>query len=321
MVPPMHIITADTLRATVTPLDLLDATRDAFMAVSAGRMRTTANVLDLDDGDVHVKAASEVGGEIYSVKLASLIPSNRERDMPPGGGAIVVCSAVTGTPLALLVDDHYLTDARTAIAGALASDLLAAPGASTVSVLGSGEQARLQVATLAGLRTLDRVIVWARRAEAAEATAAALREALREGCEVMVASSVREAVELTDIVITATASLEPLVEADWLHPGHHLSGIGADDDRKHELSTGCFARAHRIVVDLRAQTVPKAELASAIEKGAVEPGRIVEMGEVLAGDAIGRGGDNEITVAKLTGLAAQDLAVAKVVAQRLELFV
>jgi ornithine cyclodeaminase len=316
----MRILTADTLRATVTPLDLLDATREAFVAVTEGRMRTTANVLDLDDGDVHVKSASEVGGAIYSVKLASLIPSNGDRDLPPGGGAIVVCSAVTGTPLALLVDDHYLTDARTAIAGALASDLMARPGASSVAVLGSGEQARLQVLTLSGLRPLDRVVVWARRAEAAEATAAALREGLRDGCEVTVASSVREAVEATDIVITATASREPLVEADWLRPGQHISGIGADDDRKHELSTACFARADRIVVDLRAQTLPKAELARAIEQRAVEPERIVEMGAVLAGRATGRGGEHEITIAKLSGLAAQDLAAAKVVMQRLELF-
>jgi ornithine cyclodeaminase len=311
----MHVITADTLRATVTPLDLVDATNDAFVAVTEGRMRTTANVLDLDDGDVHVKSASEVGGGAYAVKLASLIPSNRDRGLPPGGGAIVVCSAVTGAPLALLVDDHYLTDARTAVAGALAS-----PAASSVAVLGSGEQARLQVLTLAGLRVIDRVVVWARRAEAAEATAAAFREALREACEVTVAGTVREAVKATDIVITATASREPLVEAEWLHPGHHVSAIGADDDRKHELSTECFARADRIVVDLRAQTASKAELALAIEKGAVELGQIVEMGEVIAGRTIGRGGEDEITIAKLSGLAAQDLAAAKVVAQRLELF-
>jgi len=316
----MRVITADTLRATVKPLDMVDATVDAFVAVSEGRMRTTANVLDLDDGDVHVKSASEVGGPIYSVKLASLIPSNRQRGLPPGGGAIVVCSAVTGKPLALLVDDHYLTDARTAVAGALACDMFARPGASSVAVLGSGEQARLQVLTLAGMRALDRVVVWARRAEAAEATAAALREDLRDDCEVAVAASVREAVEATDILITATASQEPLVEAEWLHPGHHISAIGADDDRKHELSTTCFARADRIVVDLRAQTLPKAELALAIEKGAVEPDQIVEMGEVIAERATGRGSEDEITIAKLSGLAAQDLAVAKVVSQRLELF-
>lgn len=316
----MQIITADTLRDAITPLDLLGPTSDAFVAVTEGRMRTTANVLDLDDGDVHVKSASEVGGPIYTVKIASLIPSNRERDLPPGGGGIVICSAVTGKPLAMLLDDHYLTDIRTAIAGALASDLLAPAAASSVAVLGSGEQARLQVLTLAGLRALDRVVVWARRPEAAEATAAALRADLPDSCVVTVAASVREAVEATDIVITATASREPLIEAEWLHPGHHLSGVGADDDRKHELSTECFARADRIVVDLRAQTVSKAELALAAEKGAVELRQIVEMGEVIAGKAVGRGSEDEITIAKLSGLAAQDLAAAKVVAERLELF-
>jgi ornithine cyclodeaminase len=317
----VHVITADTLRGTVAPLDLVDATLEAFVAVTEGRMRTTANVLDLDDGDVHVKAASEVGGEIYTVKLASLIPSNRDRGLPPGGGAIVVCSAVTGTPLALLIDDHYLTDARTAVAGAVSCDLLARPDAASVAVLGSGEQARLQVITLAGLRRIERVAVWARRSEAAEDAAAALRRALGDDVTVAAVSTVRAAVETADVVITATASLEPLIEAEWLRPGQHIAAIGADDDRKHELTTACFARADRIVVDLRAQTSAKAELAKAIAEGAVRADEIVEMGELIAGSAPGRVSDDEITIAKLSGLAAQDLAAAKVVASRLGLFV
>jgi ornithine cyclodeaminase/alanine dehydrogenase-like protein (mu-crystallin family) len=316
----MHVIEADELREAIAPLDLLEATRESFLALSAGRMRTTADTLDLDDGDVHVKAASEVGGEIYVVKLASLIPSNRERGLAPGGGGIVVCSALTGEPLALLVDDHYLTDARTAVAGALASDLLARPAASAVGVLGSGEQARLQVTTLAGLRKLDRVAVWARREEAAKATAASLRDELGATAEVTVAATARDAVEVAEILITATASLEPLIEAEWLRPGQQVTAVGADDHRKHELTSACFARASRIAVDLRAQTCAKAELAKALAEGAVDEDRIAEMGELLSGERAGRGGEEEITIAKLTGVAAQDLAAAKAVARKLALF-
>jgi ornithine cyclodeaminase/alanine dehydrogenase-like protein (mu-crystallin family) len=316
----MHVVDAEALRSGFTPLDLLEPTRAAFVAVSRGLMRTTADVLDLDDGDVHVKAASEQGGDVYVVKLASLIPSNRERGIPPGGGAIVVCSAVTGMPLALLVDNHYVTDARTAIAGALASDLLARPDASCAAVLGSGEQARLQVTTLAGLRALERVFVWARRAEAAEATAEQLRAELPGSTEVAVAATAREATEVADILITATASLEPLVEGGWLKPGQHVTAVGADDHRKHELSTECFARADRIVVDLRGQTCAKAELALALQTGAANVDDIVEIGEVLVDGDLGRRGDEEITIAKLTGLAAQDLAAAKFAAERLEVF-
>jgi ornithine cyclodeaminase len=131
---------------------------------------------------------------------------------------------------------------------------------------------------------------------------------------------VREATESCHILITATASLEPLVEGSWLHPGQHVTAIGADDHRKHELTTDCFARADRIVVDLRAQTCAKAELAEALAAGAAEIDAIAEVGEVLVEPGLGRGADEEITIAKLTGLAAQDLAAAKLVAERLELF-
>jgi ornithine cyclodeaminase len=223
-------------------------------------------------------------------------------------------------PLALLVDNHYITDARTAIAGALASDLLSRPTATCAAVLGSGEQARLQVMTLAGLRPLERVLLWARRPDAAEATANELRAKLPANTDVAVAATAREATEVADILITATASEEPLVEADWLRPGQHVTAIGADDHRKHELTSECFARADRIVVDLRAQTCAKAELARALEKGAANVDDILEIGEILANADLGRRSDEEITIAKLTGLAAQDLAAAKYAAERLELF-
>ena len=132
----MRVITADELRHAVEPLDLVEAMREAFASISRSRVRTTFSLLDLDEGDVHVKAAHDPGGDTYVVKVASAVPSNRQRDLPIGNGGVLICSAITGEPLALLADEHYLTDARTAAAGALATDLLAAPDATTLTVLG-----------------------------------------------------------------------------------------------------------------------------------------------------------------------------------------
>jgi ornithine cyclodeaminase len=301
----MKVISADRLRGAIAPIDLVEPMRDAFIAVSAGRVQTTFGLLDLDDGDVHVKASSAPGDPHYVVKVASWVPSNAARGRPAAAGAILVCSAGTGAPEALLVDEHHLTDSRTAAAGALASHTLAARDARTVAVLGTGVQARLQVTTLAALRPLERVTVWGRRREAAEALARYLDAA--------VAGSAREAVESADIVITATASREPIVEADWLRPGQHVTALGADDDRKRELAAACFGRADRVVVDSRAQTCATAELAA----GPVGADAVAELGEVLAGRAPGRTRDDEITIAKLTGVAAQDLAAARVALERL----
>ncbi|MGH2874035.1 MAG: ornithine cyclodeaminase family protein [Solirubrobacteraceae bacterium] len=314
----MQIFDAARLRETVSAVDLIDAMRDAFIAVSERRVRYTFSLLDLDAGDVHVKAAGEVGGGSYIVKVAASVPSNRDRGLPTAGGAIMLCSADSAAPVALLVDEHHLTNARTAAAGALATDVLAAPGASTVAVLGSGIQARAQVLTLATLRPLSRVVVWARRSDAAAATARDLELAL-PNVGVATEPSARAAVESSEIVVTTTASKEPLVHEGWLAPGHHVTALGADDDTERELTSGCFETADLIVVDSREQTVATAELAQAVAEQAVDASQPTELGEILAGRAPGRSRPEQITIAKLTGLAAQDLAAAKVACARLGL--
>lgn len=312
----VKIVSAGELRDAITPLDLVEPMREAFTALSEGRFRTTFSLLDLDDGDVHIKASSEAGGPLYVVKLGSRVESNVRRGLPGNSGAILVCSAGTGAPIALLVDEHYLTDARTAAAGALATDVLASAGASSLAVLGAGVQGRLQVLTLAALRRVERVVVWARRADAVTVLVKEL-EAHLKGAQVTAAATARQAVQSADIVITTTASQEPIIDAGWLRAGQHVTALGADDDRKRELTTACFSRADRVVVDLRAQSCRTAELPEALAAGAVRERHIAELGEVLSGRVLGRKRDDEITIAKLTGVAAQDLAAARAALDRL----
>jgi ornithine cyclodeaminase len=184
-------------------------------------------------------------------------------------------------------------------------------------VLGAGVQARLQASTLARLRPLQRVTVWARRSAAAERLADELRATLGT-VTVETASTVREAVSASEIIIAATASTEPLVGGDWLRPGQHVTALGADDDRKRELDSDCFARADRVVIDSRVQTCATAELAVALRDGAIGLDSVVELGEIISGKKPSRRRPEEVTVAKLTGVAAQDLAAARVVLDRLD---
>ncbi|MGH3407705.1 MAG: hypothetical protein ACRDRJ_35175, partial [Streptosporangiaceae bacterium] len=163
---------------------------------------------------------------------------------------------------------------------------------------------------------VEQVVVWARRAGAVTAPVSDL-EARLEGARVTAAATARQAVQSADIVITATASQAPLVEAGWLRAGQHITALGADDDRKRELTTECFSRADRVVVDSRAQSGRTAELGEALATGAVREQHLAELGEVLSGRAPGRRSGAEITIAKLTGVAAQDLAAARAVLDRL----
>jgi ornithine cyclodeaminase len=265
---------------------------------------------------VHVKAGHATGEPIYVAKIASWTPANAERGLPPGNGGVLVCSATTGTPLAFLADEHYLTDIRTAAAGALATDLLAPLDAIGVAVLGGGIQARLQVLTLAHLRNLGRVLVWARRPEAAASVVRDLKTHL-PAVDVRLAASPQEAVKQAEIVITATASRVPLIKGAWLRSGQHLTALGADDDHKRELDAECFARASLVAVDSRSQTCTTAELSAAIASNMISEHSIVELGELISGVRQGRTGKEAITIAKLTGIAVQDLACARIALERL----
>ena len=303
----VHVI--DAAHATLDPVGLVEPMRDVFRAVSQERAHSAFALLDLDRGDVHVKAGHVAGAATFTVKVASWVPSADPGATSVAGGAVLVFSAATGAPLALIADGHRLTDARTAAAGALATLLLADGAADHVAVLGAGTQAELQVTTLHALRPLTAVTIWARRAERAQALAARLTERL--GVPVSIAASARAAVHAAPIVITTTAATEPIVEGAWLEPGQHITAVGADDSRKRELDDACFARADRVVVDSRRQTCAQAELASALAAGAVAAGEVVELGEILLGTRPGRRTPAEITIATLTGLAAQDVRAAE----------
>src|SRR5437660_7179816 len=136
--------------------------RRAFVSYSAGRAQIAAAVLDLPGGDVHVKSATSTDARSYVVKVASWVPANPARGLSAGGGAILLCSADDGYPVALIEDGHRLTDLRTAAAGAIATDALARQGELRLGIVGTGVQARLQALALALLRTLANVQVWGR---------------------------------------------------------------------------------------------------------------------------------------------------------------
>lgn len=137
----------------------------------------------------------------------------------------------------------------------------------------------------------------------------------RFGPRVEVAASAREAVISSDIVITTTPSREPIVRAEWLRPGAHVTAIGSDGPDKRELESAALARADKIVADRLDQCLRLGEIHHAVAEGVLDSARIHgELGELAAGRKPGRTSDTEITIADLTGVGVQDAAVADFVA-------
>jgi ornithine cyclodeaminase len=187
-----------------------------------------------------------------------------------------------------------------------------------IGVIGTGGQARYQVKMLTLVRSFGEVRVWGRDPDKAQACADDLGKC-REipACNFAVTESIREAVEAADIVVTATASSEPLLRAEWLKPGVTVIAVGSDAPDKQELDVGVLARANKIVADSLPQCVRLGEIHHALERSAITREKVyAELGEITAGLKPGRTSDDEIIVCDLTGVGVQDVAAASLVLER-----
>jgi len=308
------------VRAALDMPSLIDAVERAFVAYSTGRAELPGVIhLDVPEagGEIHVKAGHILEEPFYAVKVSSgFYAPNR---LPAVDGLVVVFDAANGAPAAFLLDNGHITDVRTAAAGGVAARHLAPRSIASVAAVGTGAQARYQLDALACVRTFLDVRVWGRDPDHARACVDELRErpGLPEGCAYGVAATVRDAVEGADVVITCTASHEPLVRADWLSPGTHVTAVGSDGPDKQELDAAALARADVLVVDSRDQCAQIGELHHALDAGMIpSPDVAAELGEVAAGLKPGRTSDDQLTVCDLTGLGVQDVAAAALVLER-----
>jgi len=314
----MKIIDEHAIKAVVKEPEALASAEVAFRAMAENRVALPPPMgLDIPEaaGEVHVKSAYLLGAPIFAVKIASGFYQNVAKGLPSGAGLILVFDAATGFPLLLLADNGYLTDLRTAAAGALAARLLAPDKLRQVAVLGSGIQARYQLRALANVRGWDQTAAWSRNRERLARYCREMEAELDRPC--IPAATAEEALNDADLVITATASREPLFH-DSCVPSHAtLIAVGSDGPEKRELPTAVLGRADKIVVDRLSQCLALGELHHAVEEGAVDAGAVhAELGEVLVGERAAREG-NELIVCDLTGVGAQDAAIAEAAWQRL----
>jgi ornithine cyclodeaminase len=223
---------------------------------------------------------------------------------------MLVISANDGALVGVLSDNGFLTELRTGAAGAVAADLLARHDVTTAAIVGAGSQARYQLEALLQVRSIECVRVASRSPERARTF---VEEIESLGLSGSLCDSVQEAVRGAGIVITTTPSTAPLLEASWLDAGTHVTAVGSDEPSKQELFPDVLARAGVVAVDDRRQAASFGELHHAIEAGTRTEDDVVTLGELLDGVAPGRVGDEEITVADLTGVGVQDAAIAALV--------
>lgn len=290
-------------------VDIISAIEAGFVAYSRRQAVIPPPgelIFDGADGETHIKYGYIKGEPHFVVKVASGFYRNAARGLPSSQGLVLLFSAETGEPYCLLQDEGVLTNIRTAVAGAIVAKLMAPPIVETIGLVGAGIQAELQTEWLQKVRPCRNLIVWNRNEDRAHRFK---RRMLERGYAVRIADSVAEVCANASLIVTCTPSETPLVRADDVRPGTHITAVGADTPAKRELDPGLLGRASTIVVDSIEQCSARGEIRNALAVGACKAGSLVELGTLLqSGPAARPAGD--ITIGVLTGLAVQDLAIA-----------
>ncbi|WP_094219668.1 ornithine cyclodeaminase family protein [Streptomyces diastatochromogenes] len=305
----LHITEEET--AAVVDEDLaLQAAREAFAATVDGAVFPSLAVHGSDPRNRFTLKPS-ASATHAGVKIGSYWPGNPEQGLPRHHSTLLLLDQTIGR-IAAVLEVGEANAYRTAAADALAVDLLARPGASTLAVFGTGHQAAYEVRAVSRVRPIDEVLIVGRDKDRAARMAADLAA---EGRTATVAGA-EEACARADVIVTATnarADDPPLFRARWVRPGTHVSSMGADAPGKRELDPGLFSVAH-VFCDLPEQARRMGDSQHAPEETVLTP-----LGEVLTGRATGRGDDADITVFDSSGIGLQDLYLGLALLKRMDI--
>jgi ornithine cyclodeaminase/alanine dehydrogenase-like protein (mu-crystallin family) len=302
------VLASHHVRELLTYHECADVMREALVGLARGRiqqpLRTVVKLRDAAGFMGLMPAYSPEDG--YGLKALVITPGNPAIGKDAHQGGVLLFDAGTGEPLAL-VNASAVTEIRTAAVSAVATDLLARPGAAELAIIGTGVQGRAHAHAIAATRPLTGVRLAGRDPARTRAVAAELSAQL--SVPVSCSDAVSEAVAGADIVVTATSSREPVLRREWLAAGTHVNAVGACLPGDREIDTATMAEA-AIFADRRESVSHEAgDFLLAQGEGVINPVR-AELGELLTGTAPGRVGDDEITVFESLGLAAEDLAAA-----------
>lgn len=308
------IITLNEIKQILPSLDLVPVIEQGFVAYSGQHcVVPPVGELTFEDppADVHIKYGYIKGDDFYIVKIASGFYDNPQQGLPSSNGLMLLFNAHTGELVATLLDEGYLTDVRTGIAGAIAAKHLAPKVVERIGLVGTGTQARMQLKYLAPVIACRKLQILGRARNAVDSFQ---EYAQALGFEVTIATSGDEILTACNLVLTTTASTEPLLDLEH-YTGHglHITAVGSDTPEKQELTERSLLRADLLVADSCSQCESRGEIHHAIDAGLISPKDALELGHLITGESAGRQNDKQISICDLTGVAVQDIQIAKAV--------
>ncbi len=313
------VLELDEIQRLIDVPQLIREIETGFVLYSEGKVTVPpVGFLHFEDppGDVHIKYGFVSGDEYYVLKMASGFYANAALGLPVADGLLLVFSQKTGELKLILLDKCWLTDMRTAAAGAVAAKHLAAQTVGDIGIVGTGVQARMQLEMLRDVVDCKSCMVWGRDPAKVESMIEDLRakDSVRAwGLQIEPAESLDHLVSRCNLIVTTTSARGPLIRADQVQKGTHITAMGSDDHGKQELEAKLLAKADLVVADSLSQCVDHGECFAAVQGGHIEKDSILELGDVIKTPALGRTSEDQITVADLTGVAIQDIQIAKMV--------
>lgn len=309
----MKIIKLDQIKNVLQGIDIFSVIEKGFAAYTKGDaiVPPVGELLFKNPpGDVHIKYGYILNDEYYVIKIASGFYENPKLNLPSSNGLMLVFNQKTGILCSILLDEGHLTDIRTAAAGAVVAKYLAPRKVKKIGIVGTGIQAKLQLQYLKDVVSCKEVIVFGRN----DHHLAEYKTEMEDyGFHVKFTKNIEEVTSACNFIITTTPSASPLLFENQIKKGTHITAVGADTSEKQELDENIFKNADIIVADSISQCIERGDISHAIRKKIINQSQILELGNILSGKNKIRENDEQTTIADLTGVAVQDIQIAKLV--------
>ena len=294
-------------------IDLIKPIESGFVEYSKGNtvVPPVGELLfDNPPGDVHIKYGYIKGHDNYVIKIASGFSENHKLGLSSSHGVMVMFDSRSGYLKCLLHDEGYLTNVRTAVAGAICAKYLAPDKVTNIGIVGTGIQARLQLKYLRDVTRCRDVVILGRDNKKINDY---IDEMTGFGFNIIKVKNSSELCKIANLIVTTTTANESLIRKSDINPGTHITAVGSDTPGKRELDPEILGMAHSLVVDSIPQCLERGETKYALDLGLIKQDDLIELGEIIANGDKARSDQNDITVADLTGVAVQDIMITNTV--------
>lgn len=310
----MKFINKEELPNLIKFEDVFNKTKRAYELFSKGETITppfTVFTIPESNGSVHFKCGYVPGEQYFAMKYSGAFYGNEKLGMSNFLGFYSVFNAKTGEVEAIIEDKGYLTDYRTGVAGAIATSILANPESKIVSMIGTGVQARMQLMSLMRVMSnIETLQVYGRSSQGVKNYINDIKN-YYPNLNIVVCESVQEAVYNADIVYTVTYSEKPLIQAEWLKQGVHITAVGACEPSMQELDSKILGIANIVCTDSIDACAKNGELHHALDMGYVDKDSVLELGQVITNNI--KRNKTDITICDLVGIGFQDAVIASCV--------